>query len=174
MRLGHEVVGTEHILLGLLDDADYIVRRHPSNYGLHPEVLKAGIESLIGPAGREVSLLTFRQARERSLRRSFHGGEARKMSVNYIGTEHIPSGHPCGRRGMAAQLLASHGMHLPRTRMTIRNILSGNQSDPDLDPLKTDDAPQRAEGRTQSRTPTLDQIGTDLTGMARNRNLTRS
>ena len=43
LRLGHEVVGTEHILLGLLDDADGIVTQILANYGLHPEVLKADI-----------------------------------------------------------------------------------------------------------------------------------
>jgi len=171
LRLGHEVVGTEHILLGLLDDADGIVTQILSNYGLHPEVLKAEIESLIGtgrPRSQPVDLPSSPRAKlviDLSMR------EARKMGVNYIGTEHILLGILAEGEGMAAQLLASHGMDLPRTRMMIRNILSGNQSDPDFDPLKTDDAPQRAEGRTQSRTPTLDQIGIDLTGMARNREL---
>ena len=97
--------------------------------------------------------------------------EARKMGVNYIGTEHILLGILAEGEGMAAQLLASHGMDLPRTRMMVRSILSGNQADPELDPMKSDSAPQSPESRAPSRTPTLDQIGIDLTMMARNSEL---
>ena len=171
LRLGHEVVGTEHILLGLLDDADGIVTQILSNYGLHPEVLKAEIESLIGtgrPRSQPVDLPSSPRAKlviDLSMR------EARKMGVNYIGTEHILLGILAEGEGMAAQLLASHGMDLPRTRMMVRSILSGNQADPELDPMKSDSAPQSPESRAPSRTPTLDQIGIDLTMMARNSEL---
>ena len=86
LRLGHEVVGTEHILLGLLDDADGIVTQILANYGLHHEVLKAEIESLIGtgkPRSEPVDLPSSPRAKlviDLSMR------EARKMGVNYIGT----------------------------------------------------------------------------------------
>ena len=55
--------------------------------------------------------------------------------------------------------------------MMVRSILSGNQADPELDPMKSDSAPQSPESRAPSRTPTLDQIGIDLTMMARNSEL---
>lgn len=171
LRLGHEVIGTEHILLGLLDDADGIVTQILSNYNLHPEVLKAEIESLVGtgrPRSQPVDLPSSPRAKlviDLSMR------EARKMGVNYIGTEHILLGILAEGEGMAAQLLASHGMDLPRTRMMVRSILSGNQADPELDPMKSDSAPQSPESRAPSRTPTLDQIGIDLTMMARNSEL---
>ena len=171
LRLGHEVIGTEHILLGLLDDADGIVTQILSNYNLHPEVLKAEIESLVGtgrPRSQPVDLPSSPRAKlviDLSMR------EARKMGVNYIGTEHILLGILAEGEGMAEQLLASHGMDLPRTRMMVRSILSGNQADPELDPMKSDSAPQSPESRAPSRTPTLDQIGIDLTMMARNSEL---
>ena len=94
------------------------------------------------------------------------------MGVNYIGTEHILLGILAEGEGMAAQLLASHGMDLARTRMMVRNILSGNQIEPESDPLKAEELPPgRPEAQVHSRTPTLDQIGIDLTNMARNREL---
>lgn len=172
LRLGHEVVGTEHILLGLLDDADGIVTQILANYGLHPEVLKAEIENLIGtgrPRSEPVDLPSSPRAKlviDLSMR------EARKMGVNYIGTEHIFLGILAEGEGMAAQLLASHGLDLSRTRMMVRNILNGNHAEPEPDPLKADELPpSRSENQQQSRTPTLDQIGVDLTNMARNSEL---
>lgn len=172
LRLGHEVVGTEHILLGLLDDADGIVTQILANYGLHPEVLKSEIENLIGtgrPRSEPVDLPSSPRAKlviDLSMR------EARKMGVNYIGTEHIFLGILAEGEGMAAQLLASHGLDLQRTRMMVRNILNGNHAEPEADPLKADELPPaRSENQQQSRTPTLDQIGIDLTNMARNREL---
>lgn len=172
LRLGHEVVGTEHILLGLLDDADGIVTHLLSNYGLHPKELKAEIESLIGtgkPRSVPVDLPSSPRAKlviDLSMR------EARKMGVNYIGTEHIFLGILAEGEGMAAQLLASHGMDLQRTRMMVRNVLIGKQADPELDPLKAEERPvNRLESQQQSRTPTLDQMGIDLTKMAKNREL---
>ncbi len=171
LRLGHDVVGTEHILLGLLDDADGIVTHILSNYGLHPDVLKAEIESIIGaerPRAEPVDLPSSPRAKlviDLSMR------EARKMGVNYIGTEHILLAILAEGEGMAAQLLASHGMDLPRTRMMVRNIINGSHADPDKGPIKAEDAVRRPETQIQSRTPTLDQIGIDLTKMARDREL---
>jgi len=171
LRLGHEVVGTEHILLGLLDDADGIVTQILSNYGLHPELMKAEIESLVGtgkPRSEPVDLPSSPRAKlviDLSMR------EARKMGINYIGTEHILLGILAEGEGMAAQLLASHGMELSRTRMMVRNITSGNPADSSPDFTNTNETPPRQEGQHQSKTPTLDQIGINLTMMARNNEL---
>lgn len=171
LRLGHDVVGTEHILLGLLDDADGIVTQILSNYGLHPDVLKAEIESLVGTGRTRNEPVDLPSSPRAKLVIDLSMREARKMGVNYIGTEHILLGILAEGEGMAAQLLASHAMDLPRTRMMVRNIISGNPPEQETESLKTEDTPQRPENQTQSRTPTLDQIGIDLTMMARNREL---
>ena len=171
LRLGHDVVGTEHILLGLLDDADGIVTQILSNYGLHPDVLKAEIESLVGTGRTRNEPVDLPSSPRAKLVIDLSMREARKMGVNYIGTEHILLGILAEGEGMAAQLLASHSMDLPRTRMMVRNIISGNPPEQETESLKTEDTPQRPENQTQSRTPTLDQIGIDLTMMARNREL---
>ena len=126
LRLGHDVVGTEHILLGLLDDADGIVTQILSNYGLHPDVLKAEIESLVGTGRTRNEPVDLPSSPRAKLVIDLSMREARKMGVNYIGTEHILLGILAEGEGMAAQLLASHSMDLPRTRMMVRNIISGN------------------------------------------------
>lgn len=172
LRLGHEVVGTEHILLGLLDDADGIVTQILSNYSLHPEVLKAEIESLVGTGRTRPEPVDLPSSPRAKLVIDLSMREARKMGVNYIGTEHILLGILAEGEGMAAQLLASHGMDLSKTRMMVRNILNGNPADHESDPISsTDAAPTRQESQQQGRTPTLDQIGIDLTKMARNSEL---
>ncbi len=172
LRLGHEVVGTEHILLGLLDDADGIVTQILSNYNLHPEVLKAEIESLVGTGRTRPEPVDLPSSPRAKLVIDLSMREARKMGVNYIGTEHILLGILAEGEGMAAQLLASHGMDLSKTRMMVRNILNGNPADNENDPISpTDAAPTRQESQQQGRTPTLDQIGIDLTKMARNSEL---
>jgi ATP-dependent Clp protease ATP-binding subunit ClpC len=169
LRLGHEVIGTEHILLGLLDDADGIVTQILTNYELHPEVLKAEIESLVGtgsPRSEPVDLPSSPRAKlviDLSMR------EARKMGVNYIGTEHILIGILAEGEGMAAQLLASHGMDLARVRAMVRSTMGGEPARSGRSEER--ERPQRSEGSQPSRTPTLDQIGIDLTQMARNSEL---
>ncbi|MDD4160131.1 MAG: Clp protease N-terminal domain-containing protein, partial [Synergistaceae bacterium] len=172
LRLGHDVVGTEHILLGLLDDADGIVTNILASYGLYPEMLKAEIENLVGTEKRRPEPVDLPSSPRAKLVIDLAMREARKMGVNYIGTEHILLGILAEGEGMAAQLLASHGMDLPKTRMMVKNMLSGNQAEPESFYSKTEDAPPaRSESQPQSRTPTLDQIGIDLTNMARGREL---
>lgn len=171
LRLGHEVVGTEHILLGLLDDADGIVTQILSNYGLHPELMKAEIESLVGTGNLRSEPVDLPSSPRAKLVIDLSMREARKMGINYIGTEHILLGILAEGEGMAAQLLASHGMELARTRMMVRNITSGNPAESSPDFLNTSETPPKQEGLQQSKTPTLDQIGINLTMMARNNEL---
>ena len=109
LRLGHEVIGTEHILLGLLDDADGIVTQILSNYNLHPEVLKAEIESLRDGQAEKPACRPSFKSESQACDRSFHE-EARKMGVNYIGPNTY-SGHTCrrGRDGRTASGIPWHG-----------------------------------------------------------------
>ena len=168
LRLGHEVIGTEHILLGLLDDADGIVTQILSNYNLHPEVLKAEIESLVGTGRPRSQPVDLPSSPSQACDRSFHEGSQEDGRQLHRDRTHT-SGHTCRRKGWP-QLLASHGMDLPRTRMMVRSILSGNQADPELDPMKSDSAPQALKPCAEQNS-TLDQIGIDLTMMARNSEL---
>ena len=81
--------------------------------------------------------------------------EARRLNHNYIGTEHLLLGLVREGEGIAAGVLESLGVNLEKVRAQVIQVV--NQSGTT--------AP--AEGKQQSRTPTIDQMGQDLTAMAR-------
>lgn len=166
LRLGHDVVGTEHILLGLLDDPDGSVSQIMRVFNIDLSLLKAEVEHIIGSGETRkeaVDLPTSPRAKrviDLSMR------EARMMGVNYIGTEHILLGLLAEGEGMAAQLLASHGMDVARGRQAVRNYLGGATPEPPRD--RREHSAQRPEKSAPTKTPVLDQIGIDLTNMAKN------
>lgn len=130
LRLGHGVVGTEHILLALLSDNDGVVNQILSSFNVDTSLLRAETEHFANPgepANETIDLPSSSRAKlvvELSMR------EARKMGVNYIGTEHILLGILAEGEGMAAQLLASHGIDLESCRQAVRNITGGATPEP--------------------------------------------
>ncbi len=168
LRLGHNVVGTEHILLGLLDDKDGVVPQVLSKFNIDPPTLRYEIEHFAGrgePSQSVIDLPTSPRAKmvvELSMR------EAKKMSVNYVGTEHILLGILAEGEGMAAQLLGSHGMDLQRCRIAVKEVTGGATTEqPDTGKAQI---PSSREEKRQiaSKTPTIDQVGINLTDMAKN------
>lgn len=168
LRLGHDVVGTEHILLGLLSDPDGVVRQVMSIFELEPETLRSEIESFIGssePRPTAVDLPSSPRAKrviDLSMR------EARRMGVNYVGTEHILLGILAEGEGMAAQLLATHGMEITRCRKAIDDLLGGSSDEQNEPPHDRQRVHQNSEQISAMKTPTLDQFGINLTQMAKN------
>ncbi len=80
--------------------------------------------------------------------------EARSLGHNYIGTEHLLLGLLREGEGIAASVLDSFGINLERVRAEIVRVISPGAS-------------RARSGRSSSRTPTLDQLGIDLTELAR-------
>ncbi|MCE5201920.1 MAG: ATP-dependent Clp protease ATP-binding subunit [Synergistaceae bacterium] len=170
LRLGHDVIGTEHILLGLLDESDGVVSQIFAAFGIEPDLFKAEVEHFIGsnkPRAVPADLPMSPRAKmviDLSMR------EARRMGVNYVGTEHILLGIIDEGEGLAAQLLASHGMDASTCRQVIRNIFG---STPPESQGQQRERPDFQHKQTQaqeptSKTPTLDQLGINLTEMAKN------
>lgn len=83
--------------------------------------------------------------------------EARQLSNNYIGTEHLLLGLIREGEGLAGRVLAKLGVELERTR---REVMALQDNDSGMAPANT--------GRQKSRTPTLDEFGRDYTELARN------
>ena len=170
LRLGHGVVGTEHILLALLSDNDGVVNQILSSFNVDTSLLRAETEHFANPgepANETIDLPSSSRAKlvvELSMR------EARKMGVNYIGTEHILLGILAEGEGMAAQLLASHGIDLESCRQAVRNITGGATPEPPERgaSILREDAGNREKTPAQTKTPVLDQTGIDLTNMAKN------
>ncbi|MGE4282461.1 MAG: ATP-dependent Clp protease ATP-binding subunit [Clostridia bacterium] len=157
MELGHNYVGTEHILLGLLREGGGVAARVLQNQGITEEKVIKRINELIGisekteeqPAG-----LTPRTKRVVEL--SFI--EARRMGHNYIGTEHILLGIMREGESVAVRVLNDLGLDIQKLYAETLRML--NEETPGVS-----GAPKTASGA--NNTPTLNQFGRDLTEMAK-------
>ncbi|NLN19076.1 MAG: ATP-dependent Clp protease ATP-binding subunit [Firmicutes bacterium] len=153
-RLGHNVVGTEHILLGLVAEGEGVAARALQSMGIGLEKVRAEVEKVIGRGdGTPQGQIGFTPRAKRVLELAFE--EARQLNHTYIGTEHILLGLIREGEGVAGQVLQNLGADLERVRRQVVDLLGGT-------------TPGSAKRETRARkTPTLDQFGRDLTELAR-------
>jgi len=152
-NLNHSYIGTEHILLGLVREDEGVAARVLVNMGISLPKVRSAVEFLIGkgekpPTGETGLTPRAKRVIEMAI------DEARQLSHNYIGTEHLLLGLLREGEGVASSVLDSFGVTLERTRAEITQVL--NQS-----------IGKTKQSRTSSRTPALDQLGIDLTAAAR-------
>jgi ATP-dependent Clp protease ATP-binding subunit ClpC len=151
-RLGENYVGTEHLLLGLVRENDSVAARILERLGVNLGRVRQEIERQVargdGRLGQEMQL-TPRAKRVIDLAYE----EARQLNNNYIGTEHLLLGLVRESDGIAGRVLARLGVDLDRTRREVMALQ-------DNDTMVT-------QGKSRSRTPTLDEFGRDLTELAR-------
>lgn len=168
LRLGHGVIGTEHILLGLLDDNDGVVPQVMFAFGVDSDNLKRYIEEYIGKGAPRSVPRDLPWSPRAKLVIDLSMREARKIGSTYVGTEHILLGLLAEGEGVAAQVLSANGMDLLRCRQTIKNMLSGRMGDSQQSNQSSDSTETKRGSDGASKTPTLDQLAIDLTGMAKN------
>ena len=158
-RFNHNYIGTEHILLGLVREGDGVAAKVLGNLGVELNKVRSAVEFIIGRGDRTVLGeigLTPRAKKVIELAVD----EARRLNHSYIGTEHLLLGLVREGEGIAAGVLESLGVNLERVRAETTRILS--QSSPQA---------ATAGARQATRTPTVDQLGIDLTQAARNNQL---
>ena len=162
-RFNHNYIGTEHLLLGLVREGDGVAAKVLSNLGVELGKVRSAVEFIIGRGDRAVLGeigLTPRAKKVIELAVD----EARRLNHHYIGTEHLLLGLVREGEGIAAGVLESLGVNLERVRAETTRILS--QSGP-----ATAGAGAGTGGgsgsRSATRTPTIDQLGFDLTAAAR-------
>ncbi|MBI4329835.1 MAG: ATP-dependent Clp protease ATP-binding subunit [Chloroflexi bacterium] len=153
-RFNHHYIGTEHILLGLVREGDGVAAKVLANLGVDLGKVRAAVEFIIGRGEKGATSeigLTPRAKRVIELAVD----EARRLNHSYIGTEHLLLGLLREGEGVAAGVLESLGVNLEKVRTETNRIL-------------TQSTPQgQTPARSTSRTPTLDQLGIDLTAAAR-------
>ncbi len=153
-RFNHNYIGTEHILLGLVRETEGVAARVLSSLSVDLTKVRSAVEFIIGrgekPAQGEIGL-TPRAKKVVELAVD----EARRMNHTYIGTEHLLIGLLREGEGVAAGVLESLGVTLDKVRAETHRILSNTSST------------GSQSSRSTTRTPTLDQLGTDLTAAAR-------
>ncbi len=159
-RFNHNYIGTEHLLLGLVREGDGVAAKVLANLGVELSKVRSAVEFIIGRGERtspaEIGL-TPRAKKVIELAVD----EARRLSHHYIGTEHLLLGLVREGEGIAASVLESLGVNLERVRAETTRILSQSM-------------PQGSSGsgpRSSTRTPTVDQLGMDLTAAARQNKL---
>jgi ATP-dependent Clp protease ATP-binding subunit ClpC len=153
-RFNHNYIGTEHILLGLVRETDGVAARVLSSLGVELSKVRSAVEFIIGrgerPSPGDIGL-TPRAKKVIELAVD----EARRLSHHYIGTEHLLIGIMREGEGVAAGVLESLGVSLDKVRAETTRILNQSVSQ------------GQSQRGTSTRTPTLDQLGIDLTAAAR-------
>ncbi|MCD7036549.1 ATP-dependent protease ATP-binding subunit ClpC [Metabacillus sp. GX 13764] len=155
VRLGHNNIGTEHILLGLVREGEGIAAKALIALGLGPEKIQKEVESLIG-RGQDISQTIHYTPRAKKVI-ELSMDEARKLGHSYVGTEHILLGLIREGEGVAARVLNNLGVSLNKARQQVLQLLGSNESS----------AGHQGGGSSSANTPTLDSLARDLTAIAR-------
>ncbi len=157
MQLGHNYVGTEHILLGLVREGTGVAARVLQGQGVVEDKVLKEIEELIG-RGEETGQqpLGFTPRTKRVLELSFR--EARRLGHNYIGTEHLLLGIMKEGESVAVRILMDLGVDPSKLLNEIVKILNEETPGSSGEPRNS---------ASYSNTPTLNQFGRDLTEMAK-------
>jgi ATP-dependent Clp protease ATP-binding subunit ClpC len=157
MQLGHNYVGTEHLLLGLVREGSGVAAHVLQSQGVTVDKVVKEIEELIGKgaeAGQQP--LGFTPRTKRVLELSFR--ESRRMGQSYIGTEHLLLGIMKEGESVAVRILMDLGVDPQKLFAEIVKMLSEETSGANGD---------HRNNASYSNTPTLNQFGRDLTDMAR-------
>jgi ATP-dependent Clp protease ATP-binding subunit ClpC len=153
-RLGHNFVGTEQILLGLIGEGTGVAAKVLKSMGVNLKDARIEVEKIIGRGSGFVAVeIPFTPRAKRVLELSLE--EARQLGHNYIGTEHLLLGLIREGEGVAARVLENLGVDLSKVRTQVIRMLG-------------ETAEVAAGGGTPGRTktPTLDEFGSNLTQMA--------
>jgi ATP-dependent Clp protease ATP-binding subunit ClpC len=155
--LGHNYVGTEHLLLGLVKEGSGVAARVLLSQGINEDKVLKEIETLIGHGQQTGEQpLGFTPRTKRVMELSFR--EARRMGQSYIGTEHLLLGIMKEGESVAVRILVDLGVDPQKLLNEITRILNEETPGSTGEPKNSGSA---------TNTPTLNQFSRDLTDMAR-------
>ncbi len=155
-RLGHNFVGTEQVLLGLIGEGTGVAAKTLKSMGVNLKDARVEVEKIIGRGSGFVAVeIPFTPRAKRVLELSWD--EARQLGHNYIGTEHLLLGLIREGEGVAARVLENLGVDLNKIRTNVVKMLGESKSQ----------AATAGGGGSapvsKVKTPSLDEYGTDLT-----------
>ncbi|MCC5910779.1 MAG: ATP-dependent Clp protease ATP-binding subunit [Clostridiaceae bacterium] len=156
-QLGHGYVGTEHILLGLLQEGQGIAAKALKNLGVESTKLQEKIINTVGQGNPQTQLMGFTPRTKRVFELSFE--EARKLQQSYVGTEHLLLGLIREAEGIAAKVLIEMGVDASKIKQEVLKLLNNKG------PQNHGEASGTA--MKKGNTPTLNKYGRDLNQMAR-------
>ena len=155
LRLGHNNIGTEHILLGIVREGEGIAAKALSALGLSTEKIQKEVEALIGRGQELTQTIHYTPRAKKVIELSMD--EARKLGHSYVGTEHILLGLIREGEGVAARVLNNLGVSLNKARQQVLHLLGSNEAA----------SSHQGGGSSNANTPTLDSLARDLTVVAR-------
>ena len=160
MELGHNYIGTEHILYGLIKEGSGVAAKVLENQGIEPDMVIDKIVELVGNETPVNETIGFTPRSKRVIENAFI--EARKLGYNYIGTEHMLLGILKEGDSIAARILIELNTNIPKLYTEIVKVINeGEDYNGDLSGGKNG----KKRGSYNS-TPTLNQFGEDLTQKA--------
>ncbi|MGF1600905.1 MAG: ATP-dependent Clp protease ATP-binding subunit [Chloroflexi bacterium AL-N5] len=152
-RLGHNFVGTEQILLGLIGEGTGVAAKVLKSMGVNLKDARVEVEKIIGRGSGFVAVeIPFTPRAKRVLELSLE--EARQLGHNYIGTEHLLLGLIREGEGVAARVLENLGVDLGKVRTQVIRMLGETAE------------VTAGGGSGRTKTPTLDEFGSNLTQLA--------
>ncbi len=159
LRLGHDYIGTEHLLLGIIREGEGIAVKILRNLGVDLYKLKKAIEDTVRTSGGTLTIgnIPLTKQAEKVLKITYL--EAKLYKSDVIGTEHLLLSLLRDDDNIAAQILHQFNIHYDGVRNELDNIISGKPSSPSHIPA----VERKAE---KSKTPVLDNFGRDLTKLA--------
>jgi ATP-dependent Clp protease ATP-binding subunit ClpC len=163
-RMHHNYIGTEHLLLGLVREEGGVAGRVLRELGMEPARIKEMVERLAGTGRHSGGRIELSPGTEQVLQLAIE--EARRMGHHYIGTEHLLLGLVRQNEGVGVDTLRRLGVTPEQVRRQTRRVLQENPARrATTQPSATGSAaakPKEAGGKT----PLVDQLATDLTGLA--------
>lgn len=160
IELGHNYIGTEHVLYGLTKEGSGVASKVLGNQEVTPDGVIDKIVELIGQEEPITETLGFTPRTKRVIENAFI--EARKLGYNYIGTEHLLIGILREGDCIAARILLELNVNIPRLYNEIVKVINEGE---DLQGEERDGNVERKTG-SYNQTTTLNQFGEDLTKKA--------
>ncbi|TGE31538.1 ATP-dependent Clp protease ATP-binding subunit [Desulfosporosinus sp. Sb-LF] len=161
-RMGHPVVGTEHILLGLIQEGEGIAAQALTGMGLDLDKIRSQVEQITGVGQPNNGEVAFTPRVKKVL--ELANEEAHRQDVNYIGTEHLLLGLIMEGEGIAARILANLNVSPERVWKQVVKLLGGEL---DESAIPASNAIPTSKNAGPANTPALNEFGRDLTLQAR-------
>src|SRR6516162_7969216 len=164
-RFNHEYIGTEHILLGLVQEGSGVAANVLKNLDIDLRKIRLEVEKIVqhGPGGEQVVMGRLPHTPRAKKVIDYSVEEARNLNHNYVGTEHLLLGLLREQEGVAAQVLMNLGLKLEDVREEVLNLLGHNMDSGE----SGGGGGERTANKGKSKTPALDSFGRDLTELAR-------
>jgi ATP-dependent Clp protease ATP-binding subunit ClpC len=162
-RLHQNLIDTEHLLIGLIEEEGGVAGRVLRDLGLESDRMREMIERLGGAGQHRGGKIDLSAGVQQILEYAIE--EARQMGNHYIGTEHLLLGLIRSNEGLAMDILRKLGVSAEQIRRQTRRVMQENSAAP----AGAGTTPTRSQGskdKEKSKTPLVDQLAVDLTSLA--------